>query len=150
MGRPPADADTIRRAWELSVKHGMSSREIADELGIGKTAAADYVRQGKEAEQYIGLLDRAEAQQRMAVRFDFYTSWLVRDKELGRLRSDEAVPVLLQVERERAKLLGLYAPTKVAISDEREQPGMRPEVIAAIREARRESTADEQRLLEGG
>lgn len=148
MARPAPDPETVARAWELHVE-GRSVRYIAEALGVAPSTAASYVKQGRGAEQYIDLLDRAEERLRSATRLDLMTAWLADDYRQGRGTAREIVPVLVQVEARRARLLGLDAPTRVAV-DAGPAPEVDPATVAAVRAVQQRAAAEEKQLLERG
>lgn len=140
-------ARLVARAWEMSANESRGVRYIGEKLGVAPSTAARYVNEGRIAEQYIDLLDRAEARLRSATRLDAMTSWLADAYQNGG-DAIKIVPVLLQIEARRAKLLGLDAPTQVQVNDQRE-PTPDPAIITAIREVTRAAEDDERALMAG-
>jgi len=119
----------------MHTQEGRPVRYIAEALGVPKSTAADWVKAGREAEEYIGLLDRAETRLRHSVTLRACQAWLVEEFTGGGSRAVEMVPVLVRVLEREAKLLGLDAPTRVAVSDDREPPAIDPKLVAEVREA---------------
>lgn len=148
VARPGPDPEQVAKAWELHAHEGRSARYIAEQLHISPDTAARWVREGKAAEQYIDLLDRAEERVRMATRLDFYTGALVSEFQAGAAKLTEVIPILLKIEERRAKLVGLDAPTRVAIEDA-SQPEPDPRTVAAVRAAQRKAADEERALLDG-
>lgn len=148
MARPAPDPERVAKAWELHAHEGRSARYIAEKLGISPDTAARWVRDGKAAEQYIDLLDRAEERVRMATRLDFYTGALVSEWNGGVAKATEVIPILLKIEERRAKLVGLDAPTRISV-DDGTVPEVDPRTVAAVRAAQQKA-ADEERALLGG
>lgn len=148
MARPAPDPELVAKAWELHANEGRSARYIAEQLHISPDTAARWVREGKAAEQYIDLLDRAEERVRMATRLDFYTGALVSEWNGGLAKASEVIPILLKIEERRAKLVGLDAPTRIAVEDTRSLE-VDPATVAAVRKAQQRAAEEERALLEG-
>lgn len=148
MARPAPDPELVAKAWELHAHEGRSARYIAEKLNISPDTAARWVREGKAAEQYIDLLDRAEERVRMATRLDFYTGALVSEWHGGVAKAVEVIPILLKIEERRAKLVGLDAPTRIAVEDSRSLE-VDPATVAAVRKAQQRAAEEEKALLEG-
>lgn len=146
MARPAPDPELVAKAWELHAHEGRSARYIAEKLQVSPDTAARWVRDGKAAEQYIDLLDRAEERVRMATRLDFYTGALVSEWNEGAAKAAEVIPILLKIEERRAKLVGLDAPTRVSVEDDR-VVAVDPKVVAAVRAAQRQVADEEKALL---
>jgi hypothetical protein len=148
VARPAPDPELVAKAWELHAHEGRSARYIAEKLHISPDTAARWVREGKAAEQYIDLLDRAEERVRMATRLDFYTGALVSEWHGGVAKAVEVIPILLKIEERRAKLVGLDAPTRIAVEDSRSLE-VDPATVAAVRKAQQRAAEEEKALLEG-
>lgn len=143
-------AEMVAKVWALATGNGpggkrMSSREIARELPISQATAARMMREAEQAEGVIDLLDRGEARVAQALRLNEYMQWLRARINEG-AKAEVVVPVAMQVENRWAKLHGLDAPTRVAVSDDRELPGMNPETIAAVREAQRRAALERREI----
>lgn len=127
-------------------------RWIAEKMSIPASTAHDWIKQGRAAEVYIDLLDRAEERVRMATRLDFYTSMLMDQWRTQMTKeptqASDIVPILLRIEERRAKLGGLDAPTRVAVEDGR-TPEPDPRTVAAVRAAQQRAAAETRELLEG-
>lgn len=138
-------AETVAKVWELGTKQGKSSREIARELGISQMTAVRMLREAEAAEGFIDLLDKAEARVAQALRLNEYMTWLRKRIDEG-AKAEVVIPVAMKVEDRWAKLHGLDAPTRVAVTDEREEKGMDPEVLAAIRDAQQRAAAERNEI----
>ncbi|OSY42928.1 hypothetical protein C8E95_6752 [Pseudonocardia autotrophica] len=123
----------------------MSSRRIADELDISQATAVRMLREAEAAEGFIDLLDKAEARVAQALRLNEYMTWLRRRIEEG-AKAEVVIPVAMQVENRWAKLHGLDAPSRVAVSDDRPEKGMDPAVLAAVREAQQRNVRERHEL----
>lgn len=148
MARPGPDPDKVAEAWEYHAHEGRSVRWIAEKLKISPSTAADWVKQGRAAEQWIDLLDRAEERMRMATRLDFYTGMAMSAFNEGSIDVEKVLPLLLKIEDRRAKLGGLDAPTRVAIESDREKEPD-PRTVAAVRAVQLRAADEERQLLEG-
>lgn len=143
-------AATVAKVWELATGRGpsgqrMSSRAIAAELGISQPTAARMMREAEQAEGFIDLLDKAEARVAQALRLNEYMTWLRKRVEQG-AKAEVVIPVAMQVENRWAKLHGLDAPTRVQVSDDPESKEPNPEVLAAVRDARRRAAAERHEI----
>lgn len=126
----------VARAWKLR-RDGRTVREIADELGCSVSTAHARVRAAADAEQVVGDPDdRRTARVREAASLD---AWADIAESHARAADDPipAVRALTALSARRSALLGLDAPTRVAVSDDRPDPQPDPDLAAAI-EALRE------------
>lgn len=142
-GDGPSRSETVVRAWEMSTQQGKSLRTIAAELGISLASASRYVREAEAAGEFVDLLDKREAKVGQALRFREYLDLLKARIDQG-AKAELVIPVSMRVEDSLAKLHGTYAPTRVAVTDDREEKGLDPETIAAVREAQRRAAAERQ------
>lgn len=147
MGRNPPSPETIAKAWELHTE-GRSVRYIAEALGCAPSTAAEYVKAGRAAEAHIDLLDRAEQRLRSATRLDMMAAWLADDFQQGKASAVQVVPHLVAVEARLAKLLGLDAPTRLSVTDDR-APEVDPAIVAAVRDTQSAAEQARRQLLAG-
>lgn len=138
-------AETVAKVWELGTKQGKSTREIARELGISQSAAVRMLREAEAAEGYIDLLDKQEARVAQALRLNEYMAWL-RQRISEGAKAEVVIPVAMKVEDRWAKLHGLDAPTRVAVSDERPAAQMDPETVAAVKAAQERAARERMEL----
>lgn len=124
----------IARAWELA-EAGHSVRYVAEAIGRSVGTAHAYIREGREAAQWVELLDRAEERARARMRLSMYADWLMTERQAVGGSALEYVPVLLKIEERLARLTGSDAPTRVAVSDQRGPVTVDPATVAAIRAA---------------
>lgn len=143
----PVLPQRIGEAWRLYHVRNLSVRQVAAEMGVSRGTAHNYIKTAELGRMYVDLLDRAEQRGGQAARLREYLRLLMEQINNGR-DVVEVIPVMLGVEKRLADLLGLDAPTRVAVDDGR-QPEVRPEVIAAVRAVER-AAADERRALERG
>lgn len=129
----------VAAAFTLRSK-GTPYRAIAAELGISVATAHRRVAQAAEALEFSVGGDVHAQRAREADALDRYTARLE-----DRLAADDAdptaiVPVLLKVSGARRSLLGLDAPRRIALSDDRATPAQPdPVIVAAVREAAEEN-----------
>jgi hypothetical protein len=159
--RPPITTreEAMGVALVLVKERGLGVRGIAEELTargwpIGKTQAAELVKEARAAEPFLDLLDREEARKDQADRLHSYYRILLEDMRSGQLRGFEFVERMQWIENRWAKLAGLDAPKQlqVAVEDKREVTpdfAMLDALREAIREARAGGRADEAAMLEG-
>jgi hypothetical protein len=143
-----ARSQLVAQAGELS-EQGYGVRYIAQVIGRSPATAARYAREAREAAEWISLLDRAEERARKVVRLEIYAEWLMREREALSGSALDYVPVLLQVERERARVTGSDATTRMSVTDDRHPPQVDPATVAAVRDAQRRAD-DETRALRAG
>lgn len=146
-GRPPR-SELIATAWHLSTQEGLSTRKVAERMGIPHSTARDYIRAGGEAEAWIDLMDRAEARQALAVRTIKILDRLDKAMDEDPDRTLEVAPVWFKGAGQLATLLGLNAPTRV----HHEGPGAAnapqpdPETAAAIRAAQQQAARERAQI----
>lgn len=161
MAPPTApDDEVIARAWRLKTKEGRSIREIAATIGVSPTTAHDYVKRGRVAEMWIELLDRAEQRADATARLGEYLrkamEWLAQAESAAEAAA--MLNVLLGIEKRLAQMLGLDAPTRLAVGND-EGPAATPDagLMRAVRAYRdrdemdtRELNAGRPGVIEGG
>lgn len=107
-------AERRRRAWDLR-KGGASLREIARMLGVGLVTAHKYIKTGVADYNLRTSEDVRENRALELARLDglFQSAWLGATGS----RSDPTFMLrAIQIIRERARLLGLYAPIRVELT----------------------------------
>lgn len=134
-------AQKVARAYELATVHRWSQRQIAAELGVSQPTVSAWIAEGRVAEGHIHLVDRAEQRVYSAHRLDFWNAELVTTYRRGGISLKDAVPLAVALEKRRADLLGLDAPTRVQVDQPVPEPD--PEVMAAVREAQRVAHAEQ-------
>lgn len=135
------DQERIARAWSLRTHEGKSYQEIADTLGVAKSTAHAWVGQAVDAWEQGPSPDRHALRTRDVATVD---AWLERGETLytaGDLSYPDAVRAVLGLLGHKARLLGLYAPVRVAVDDVKRPPD--PVLIEAMRlEAQRAEEND--------
>lgn len=167
MAAPTGDerARAVARAWTLhSLNRKTTLREIADALAdegwaVSHETVRVYLAEAQEAQQWGDLQDLARKRGRVVTLLEELTRrgiGALEGRPAGTLGPDdegmeprpyaEVVPPLMKVVQELNRVEGNYAPTRVAVTDDRRPPD--PKLIAAMEaEARRAEAldADEQR-----
>jgi transcriptional regulator with XRE-family HTH domain len=152
-------AEQVAEAWRLSARRGWSVRRIGEHFGISKSAAANWVNRGREAESFLELLalgDDAERgllgivieRERMAAMMEEVMTKLWERHDPQGLAIEEISDHLLAWVKEYIRLRGLAAPARIAVEDGRAQPTMAPEVYEAIARAKLETQADLKAITE--
>lgn len=118
------------RAWELHVE-GRSLSHIGEQLGISKTSAHRYVAAGRDLAAQLDYLDRRRERETGAAVMEMVRGWMVDHVEAGG-DAVQAAQVVIKAEERRAKLLGLDAPQRLAVSDDRRPPTVPGEVVDAV------------------
>jgi hypothetical protein len=143
------DAEDIARAWELyHVECVGGVRQVASRMGISIGTAHSYLATAREHLEWVHALDRAEHRDGMIGRLLTYLSWLMEQKTTGR-DPLEVIKVALQVEDRLRAVMGLDAPARLSVTDDREQPGVRPDVIAAVRQVEQAAERRRRELEQG-
>lgn len=134
-------------AWHHR-RRGLSVREIATELGVSVSTAHARVKAARDAEAGTAEPDdRAAARVTEAARLDDWTFALEHRMTDQGVAPEVIVPILLRVSARRARLLGLDAPTRVAVSDDRTtRHAPDPEIVAAVADARERAEAERQAI----
>lgn len=130
--------DEIARAYKLHLD-GATIRAIADELGIAGSTAHARVRAALDTERVVGdAEDRRAARAREAAALD---GWAEIAEQHARSAEDPipAVRALTALSARRSRLLGLDAPTRVNVTDDRPAPQPDPEIRAAVQRAQAEA-----------
>lgn len=112
-GRTETAAQRRARAWELRLR-GMSVRKIAEEIGVSHTAVEKMLKRTLEDLRGSELRDAEAVRDIELERLDALTSALWPDAMAG---DAQAVGRLTELMNRRAKLLGLDAPVKGALTD---------------------------------
>lgn len=120
---------------------GASIREIATELGCSVSTAHGRLRAWADAEQVVGDLDdRGPARIREAATLDAWQD--VAEQQFTAEPSPEWLRALTSLSARRSRLLGIDAPARVHVSDDRTLAGPDPEIVAAIAEACEQNAAE--------
>jgi len=132
----PNKAAKMKRAVELR-DQGMSFRDIAAEVGTSHTSVVRWLEEARVADEHAGLYQLAEERIRKLMRLEIFTDWLIDEYEMGARKGPAAtyVPLLMQVERERARLTGSDTSTKVDVNVDGKVDARA--VWEAVQEARR-------------
>lgn len=138
-------AEKVAWVWQLHAVQRMTIREIAAETGLSVGSVHNYLQEGKAAEVHVQLLDIAEQRDLMAVQLDAINAALFAEYEQG-TKMSKIAPILLQIMARRARLLGLDAPTRVAVESDDSEKGMDPETLAAVREVQRRNAVERREL----
>lgn len=155
-------AQRIRWAWELATGNGadhptgqpMSSYAVAREMGYSQPQASRFIREAKEAEPFIDLLNLPDTRLAMAHRLAKYARWIDEEAERRDRRAREEsedptatadktdlIKPAVMIEDRWAKLAGTDAPTRIQNETPRlHQPD--PDVAVAIRDAVVESARE--------
>jgi len=107
-------AERSRQAWELR-KAGTSLRDIARALSVGKTTIERYIKAGV-ADYNLKTSEDVRAHRALELaRLDglFQSAWL---GATGSHSDPTFMLRAIQIIRERARLLGLYAPIRVELT----------------------------------
>jgi hypothetical protein len=151
--------EQLAEAWRLSARRGWSVRAIGEHFGIGKSAAANWVNKGREAEAYVELLvlgDDAEKgllgvvieRERMAAMMEEVMAKLWERHDPQGQAIEQIADHLLPWVREYIKLRGLAAPPRLVLEDNRAAPTMPTEVYEAIARAKLEAQEDIKAITE--
>ena len=136
------DQERIAQAWSLRVHEGMSYRDVAGRLGVSVSTVHRWVGQAANAWESGATPDRHAQRCKDAATVD---SWLSRGEALydqGELGWPEFVRGAVPLLSHKAKLLGLYAPVRVAVEEPKRPPD--PVLLEAMRlEAQRAGRHDE-------
>ena len=129
----PRDPDLAAQAYYLSKEEHRSLREIAEELGVSKTTAANLVRDAEEQEPFLDLLDRAVGRRDQAHRLKAYIAIILDEVRGGRADPLKAIAGLAWIENRWAKLAGLDAPAEIHVSGD--NAGVQPnvDILLALR-----------------
>lgn len=123
-GTPGPDGppeETLIKAWQLRVLHGISPADIAVELDVSPRTVKRYVKLGRELLEQLEYLDRQRGElDRNAVRedsaavMDMVRSWMVEYKDQG---GDpvQAALVVIKAEERKAKALGEQALARLEV-----------------------------------
>jgi DNA-binding Lrp family transcriptional regulator len=150
------DADRAARAARAATLHAQraSLREIAAELSVSPETVRTYIREVRDAEEWADARARQARGDRMVV----FLNELARrgvvaleGRPAGTNGNDDegqepqpyaqVIPALMKVVQEINRVEGNYAPTRVAVADDRKPPDAT--LAAALeREARAAEVAD--------
>lgn len=132
----PDKAAKLKRAVELR-DQGKSFRDIAAEIGVSHTTVVRWLEEARVTDEHAGLYQLAEERIRKLMRLEIFTDWLIDEYEMGAVKGPAAtyVPLLMQVERERARLMGSDTSTKVDVNVDGKVDAKA--VWEAVQEARR-------------
>lgn len=136
------DPARVAQAWSLRTHEGLSYAEIARRLGVSSSTAHAWVARGTDAREDTG---RAGQVTRDVATVDALLARGETEHEAGDLTWPNYVRGVLGLLGHRARLLGLYAPVRVSMADEKRPPD--PALIAAMRaEAERAGLLDEDEV----
>lgn len=139
-------AEKVAWVWQLHAVERQTIREIAAATGLSVGSVHNYLKEARAAEVHVQLLDVAEQRDLMAVQLDAINAALFAEYQQG-TKMSQIAPILLQIMTRRARLLGLDAPTRVAVEDDgSSQSPVDPEVLAAVREVQRQNLVDRREL----
>lgn len=143
MGWPsdPDKAAKMKHAVHLR-DQGMSFRDIAKEVKTSHTTVVRWLEEARVTDDCAELYQLAEERLRKLMRLEIFTDWLIDEYEMGATKGPAAtyVPLLMQVERERARLMGSDTSTKVDVNVDGKVDAKA--VWAAVQEARRNMGED--------
>lgn len=138
-------AELVASVWDMHSTSRMTVRAIAAETGLSVGTVHNYIQEGRAAEGYIKLLDIAEQRMAMAERLDAYTTISMREHLQG-MKWDRVLPLLIQLETRRARLLGLDMPLRIANENGGERPEVDADNLAAVREMQQRAAAERREL----
>lgn len=128
-------------------EQGYSLRHIAREIGVSHVTARAWIHEELErVGRDIVTYTLADERTRKLMRMEIYADWLIDEykitepNEKGEVIKGPAahyVPILLAVERERARLTGSDSAKKIDVHSSDDGPGVDPETASAIAEAAR-------------
>lgn len=136
-----ADIDSARvaQAWSMRTHEGLSYREVAKRLGVSNSTAHAWVAMATDACEDTGRHGQVI---RDVATVDALLARGEAEHEDGDLSWPNYVRGALGLLGHRARLLGLYAPVRVSVGDERRAPD--PALRAALeREAAAAEAADQ-------
>lgn len=112
----PDKAAKLKRAVQLR-DQGMSFRAIAAEVDTAHSTVVRWLEEARIADDAAGLYELAEERIRKLMRLEIFTDWLIDEYEMGATKGPAAtyVPLLMQLERERARLTGSDTATKLNV-----------------------------------
>ena len=112
----PDKAAKLKRAVQLR-DQGMSFRDIAAEVKTAHSTVVRWLEEARVADQHAALYELAEERIRKILRLEIFTDWLIDEYEMGATKGPAAtyVPLLMQVERERARLTGSDTAAKLNV-----------------------------------
>lgn len=141
MPLTPEQADRAAAAYDLR-RQGRTYREVAEALGVSVAWAHELVQTAIKAR----IPEAAEETRQLEV--DRYDAWLYRLEQRLEKGADpeKVIPILLKVSERRAKLMGLDAPKRVRVTDERPPA---PEFADAVKFAERQADIDEDAIRSG-
>lgn len=133
MGRPGPSDEIVTKAWELRVK-GAGLARIAEELGIARSTAREYVDRGRELEQAQDWLDWRNERITGAAVMEAVRMVMFEAIDNG---GDPvaAASVIIKAEERRSLLLGLDAPKRIALSADTPEPPTIDATTMAVIEA---------------
>lgn len=138
-------AEKVAWVWQLHAVERQTIREIAAVTGLSVGSVHNYLKEARAAEVHVQLLDVAEQRDLMAVQLDAINAALFAEYQQG-TKMSQIAPILLQIMTRRARLLGLDAPTRVAVENDGAESPVDPEVLAAVREVQRQNLVDRREL----
>jgi len=114
--KDPEKAAKLKRAVQLR-EEGMPLRAIAKEVGTSCTTVFRWLEEAHVADENAALYELAEERIRKILRLEIFTDWLIDEYEMGATKGPAAtyVPLLMQVERERARLTGSDTAAKLNV-----------------------------------
>lgn len=132
----PDKAAKLKRAVQLR-DQGVSFRDIAAEVNTAHSTVVRWLEEARIADEHASLYQLAEERIRKLMRLEIFTDWLIDEYEMGAKKGPAAtyVPLLMQVERERARLMGSDTSTKLDVNVDGKVDARA--VWEAVREARR-------------
>ncbi|MGL5911815.1 MAG: hypothetical protein ACRCZP_17565 [Phycicoccus sp.] len=149
MPGPSVDPERLGEVWTLHVQ-GATGAEISRRTGLGETTVSNYIRKGREAEALSELAgDRAHMRTRNLAALDALRAWGADVVNAAENRYDpdlyaQIAPHLLRTIAEQNKMLGLYAASKVSITDDRDRPRVSNEHVDAVARARARAERQQQ------
>lgn len=133
------------QCWTLH-HAGVSYRAISDELGLSLGTVANRLRAAATSERVAAdTTDRATLRTREAMSLDRVGAAL----EIHMESAADPVPAaraLIALSARRSRLLGLDAPTKIALETTPREANPSPEIAAAIKWAQRHSARGQARI----
>lgn len=139
MERP----DAVAEAWRMHKEESRSTRYIAQALTergytVSRSTVAEFIREARDAEPWIDLLEPAIARREQADRLNSYVAILLDEMREGREKPLPVIKGLMQIEERWAKLAGLDAPTRIATQNETRPVAPDPKILQALERLERD------------
>lgn len=141
-------AAAVAEAFRLHTTESRSTRYIAEELTrrgykVTHNTVAAFIKEAREAEPFLDLLDPALNRREQAGRLQAYAAIVLDEIRGGRADPLPAIDLLLKIETRFAKLGGWDAPTRIATQNENRPAQPDARVLQALQALQAEQEREE-------